>query len=1009
MRKWSYRILFVFLLLLLGAIIYVEVNKDELARQIIESVNSDINGSLDYQSSEISLFRSFPRISLRFSNVELNRGEANNVQSVFFAEKIDCNFSIPSLIFSSSEIIIDYFAVANGTLSLSEDKYGQSNFRNILSSTEESNEVVELLIKEFAFENCELIYLNDYTDQHFRLGKLQWKGRASFEESGIYASSDLEGRIYYRQSPVIPAINLDLAANSQIHLSNSFDTITLEKTYCTINNLPLDVESQLILTDKSYLYEVIFAIADSKFKNIVSLIPVYYKNNFEDLQADGTIYAQGKVQGDSESQYPRYDIEVSAENGSVRYPGLPNQIEGIQFNLHLFNDNSTQAFERINIANLQARSEKSNIDGDIQIDNKQGQQNILGELTFGLDLKDLSECFATDGSDEMEGTIRGNISGRSDSNQLYSDLSGSIQLSNIQLNREHSAYSMREGQISIEDEILQYRLDEVNFSELSNLNSYGTLKVLNLPERFKVIGQGSIDIDYLSIPNEYANNSDSLNTSFTDLPEIEMILDVNVKHLKYGAYDVKGIRSTSEMQDNLLVTNATIGDFNGSKIVAKGKFEHLIDYISKEDTVKGEIQLQFDQLILDSLLRTSDDVVENNDELLFPSDIDLEISYTGDKVLYHGIDLSRIIGDLNIRGEKIILNNQASLFGGSIEASGIIEPSNSDSIQADLVLSLGSLSFQETAKKVNLFSKFIPIAKFLEGEYTASLHWSSLFDKQYVPDLNSLNAIGTIETSNGAINGVLPLESFLNKYIAQRPSSSYQLEDAKSYFQIKDGKVVVDEIKLNRDDIDITLSGSHSFDQMLDYTVKASIPGTLINQGAFSKLPLDLSQLNFPFSSLTNNAIVQLAIDIQGKSAQPRFSVKDVSVSQGGQTTSIVTNTTEKLQESQDSLISMIKDTITLTGEDVLSRLDSVVNVNKSQLDSTLTNIKDSIETTITSLEDLISKEREEIRKGGPLLLDSLSTQDLDSIKQRFEDIFKKKTSLFDSLKSGLPKKPKER
>ena len=1007
MKKWILRILLLVVLVILGLTLYIECNKKAIARQIIAVSNEMINGKITYSDVSVSFLSTFPNIDFGLNDLVLFPEEHLDSNALFKSSSTHTQLNLIDLILGKTKKIRSIL-LKDTELYLLELEDGSTNYK-ILKDNSSDNSPVDLTIGRIEIENGLLNYTSLSSKRQFRLEGFALAGQVDYIESEIKAICSTSGDIFLKPNPLIPEISFALEANATIEINEAIDTISINNAICKLNDLPLNFSTLLILSDDMVDYALDFNAPSSDFKQLISLLPNFYKNRFDQINTQGSFNVNGNIKGNSNQEYPLYEIYASAKNGFIQYTDLPNSIDQVRFQFKGINNDPNSSFQKLEITELNAMSNRSSVNGDIAVSQFSKLLELKSDIEFYVDLKDLQNSILIKDGNELSGELRGTLQGSSSSEGQLKNLSGSLNSDQISFKSESDLQILERASIALNNNELDYEFKNYSNENFKDLNLSGSVSnpIEFINQQAKEI-KGSLTIsgrEWTIQPVEPRNDSTEIGI-LGSWPQLDLLVNLQMENIIYKEQEIKEVSATLNWQGTTSEFSGEVGQFQNGPMKAIGTLNNLENYLLSGDTLSGSLNIEFDQINLDPFITSTNSHESSNGQLGIPDNIDLDLDYLGESIVFNSLDISNVVGALGIKDQKIIAKHQAKLFGGKIELSGILEPHLDSGYDIDIMLTLSEMSFKETAEKTKLFSKFIPIAKFLEGNYTATLNWNSKLDNDFLPDIETLSAIGTIQTADGAINSTLPIDTFIQKFTKREGKGKILLENAKSYFEIENGAIVVDEVQLEKGDYRISMSGSHGFNQKLNYAVFIDIPKSELNTASLADRIVDLGQFDESLQKASDQLFVRIESSMTGSTNQPKFQVKGVSFHAKGGSSSIAECLQRGLENRKDTLIADIKDSINSTVDLVKVKIDSTLSNGRNQLDSAIRSTKDTIESTIASLEDIVQNEEEQVLQEGRVLIDSIKAGNLDSLKSKFEEILKDKEGVLDRLKKKLPKKP---
>lgn len=128
-----------------------------------------------------------------------------------------------------------------------------------------------------------------------------------------------------------------------------------------------------------------------------------------------------------------------------------------------------------------------------------------------------------------------------------------------------------------------------------------------------------------------------------------------------------------------------------------------------------------------------------------------------------------------------------------------------------------------TFSTFNTFHKLAPVGDKAKGTFSASLAITSSLNQKMEPVMNSLSGSGRFQSDAVRIENSDVLVKIAERLKLER-FKTLNVRDVNFNFAFSEGKVEVAPFDMQLGDATATLSGSHSFDQTLDYLMVFSIP-----------------------------------------------------------------------------------------------------------------------------------------------------------------------------------------
>jgi hypothetical protein len=563
----------IFKRILLGIIVFFLIGttalyayKDTLIREIIAQYNEALNITIDYKDVDLSLIKKFPKAQLTVNELSIVNDDMKDTlvqaQKVYFALNIRDLFKK-----TNEKITIDAISIENATLNLLVNKEGVATYdvKNIqntsLSNTETStNEDKGISIKNYEIKNSTIIYSNKPSNINLNIANINHSGTGDFANSQLDLDTkttiealtfSLDNVNYFNKAKV------DLTAVLGIDLDKM--KFTFKENKAIINDLVLVFDGLIQINDANQEYDITFNAPKANFKNLLSLVPSAYSNDFSGVSAQGIARVNGLFKDIlSDSEFPHYAVNIKTNNASFQYPDLPKSVKGITFDGEIANQG--------NEASLAIKDLKFTIDKDT-FETKGNITKLLSNPTIDaifkgvLNLENLSKAYPIALDNELKGVLKADFTLQADQKAISQNNYEKIKTKGI-ASLTNFAYSDKEmaNPIYIENAAIQFNTNSIKLVDFkaktgkSDLQASGKLDNLfafvldnkDLKGDFDISSNTFVVSDFLVAETASSNTAnDSINTVSESL-KIPSFLDINTR-----------VNAKKVVYDNLVLHNVT--------------------------------------------------------------------------------------------------------------------------------------------------------------------------------------------------------------------------------------------------------------------------------------------------------------------------------------------------------------------------------------------------------------------------------------------------------------------
>jgi uncharacterized protein involved in outer membrane biogenesis len=390
--------------------------------------------------------------------------------------------------------------------------------------------------------------------------------------------------------------------------------------------------------------------------------------------------------------------------------------------------------------------------------------------------------------------------------------------------------------------------------------------------------------------------------------------------------------------DNLLLSfnprNVTLSQLKGgygkTHFEASGVLNNLLAYMLKHQTLEGSLNVRADVVDLDQLMGTTAAPLKTDTTtshtsataatgpFAVPDNIDFTLHTSVDQIHYGTLDLRQVSGSLRIADEMVKLDNvQAQGLDGTMTLNGAYSTKISKKTPVfAMSYDLQKLDVQKTFYAFNSVQKLMPAGKYIAGKFSSKLTVDGILGSDMKPDLNSLNGSGSLLLVDGALKDFAPTDK-LAQTLHLDQLKDIPVKDIKTTFSFKNGRVIVDPFHVVVKDIDMTVGGSHGFDQSLDYDLAMKLPRSLLGGQASSAVNDLVARAGSKGVNVKVEDHVSLPVKVGGTLTNPILKM-DLKGALSSTASSLKQQATDLVKARVDSAKQQLKDTARAVGKQAL-------------------------------------------------------------------------------------------
>jgi len=338
--------------------------------------------------------------------------------------------------------------------------------------------------------------------------------------------------------------------------------------------------------------------------------------------------------------------------------------------------------------------------------------------------------------------------------------------------------------------------------------------------------------------------------------------NVEISDFKFSSEDIVNPINISKAEIDFNPSVISLNEFQAktgnSDIAATGTIEGLLGFLLSDKKLKGDFDVKSNNFVVSDFMVEggADQPVNQSAEpetaLKIPGFLDCTMTADAKKVLYDDLTLTNVKGQLAISDEKAYLKDMSSnLFDGTINMNGIVD-TKTETPKFNMDLGIDQFDISKSFSGLDMLRALAPIASGMEGKLNSKIGLSGNLGEDFTPVLNSVtgDAIAELLTSEykpknealfSALSGKLDFLDF----------SKLDLKKLKTKLDFKDGKVNVNPFDVKYNDIAITVDGSHTFSNVMNYKAVLNVPAKYLG-----------SEVNRLIGRINDNDVNEIKIPI---------------------------------------------------------------------------------------------------------------------------------------------------
>ncbi len=293
---------------------------------------------------------------------------------------------------------------------------------------------------------------------------------------------------------------------------------------------------------------------------------------------------------------------------------------------------------------------------------------------------------------------------------------------------------------------------------------------------------------------------------------------------------VKNLLGTLQFNNNDLALSNVSATLGNSDFLLNGFFKNIITFLLFENQPIGiETDLKSDFLDLDQLfaLGFGKDGEGNSDspeyEFTISRNIFLNFNCNVNAMRYKRFYATKMKGDLLVKNQMAVSRGiTLKSMGGELSLSGIVDAKNPKAIDVVSSFNLKGVQLDSIFYVFENFNQDFIMDKNLKGNTDATVSLEMVLNPSLRLFQETLIADISTTIKNGQLNNFEPMQK-LNRYLDDDGLSKIRFSDLKNDIHIENKTIYIPQMEVRTNVTSLKLSGTHTFDQRIDYHIIAPL------------------------------------------------------------------------------------------------------------------------------------------------------------------------------------------
>lgn len=308
--------------------------------------------------------------------------------------------------------------------------------------------------------------------------------------------------------------------------------------------------------------------------------------------------------------------------------------------------------------------------------------------------------------------------------------------------------------------------------------------------------------------------------------------------IKNSTLAFDSINGSFVLNNNNITVNSFSGNTPKSDFYLKGTLKDVLAYSFSEDAdINVEAAFQSNNLDLNEFLLNQKESSKRDTvyKIHFSPRLKFILNSDIGHLRFRKFDAKNIRGTFQLRNQKLIGDPISfSTMDGSITAIGMIENTTDSTLLITCDAKLNKLNINKLFIQLEDFHQNMITSDNLKGIATADVQFASVWKSDLTVDLNKIYVRSSMVIEKGELLHYEPMKS-LSRFVELSELDNIKFATLQNQIEIKDQNIFIPKMNLESSAMNVTLFGTHSFENEIDYHFKVLLSDLLSKKARKAK------------------------------------------------------------------------------------------------------------------------------------------------------------------------------
>lgn len=566
--------------------------KNQIVNLVKKEINKKINAKVDFKDVNISLFRHFPKVAVGLDELQVIGTGLFAADTLIAAKRLDAALNIMSVIQGTDMTIYSLF-VESPRIHVIVNKDGFKNWDimkpdTVVAATT-SGKSFKMALQQYAVHNAYISFKDETAALGTEIFNLNHEGSGDFT-SGQFTlkTSTNADAVTVTYGGIAYLSNVKAVADADIQVDNKNNVYSFKTDKISVNDLKINGEGVIKnLAEKGYDMDIKFKSPSTDFKNILSLVPAIYTNDFSKIKTSGTAIFDGFVKGlYNQTNIPAYHVNIEVKNGFFQYPDLPKPLQQINIKAQIDNPDGVTDNTIVNVEKAHFEMDQEPFDIRVLVKKPISNMFVDAAAKGKLDLGKVAQLIKLKAGTKLSGLlnadvfVKGNVKDIEQQKFDQFTAGGTIDLNNFLYVAKDYPTGVKINALATSFTPAMVDIKTLNGQYLSsNFNGSGQINnLLNYMLQGKPLNASlNLNADNINLNNWMGTSADTTTKGPAAAPfavpaNLNILVTTNVDKLQYDKVEITGLSGSLKINDETVTVANVKGNALDGAVMMNGTY-----------------------------------------------------------------------------------------------------------------------------------------------------------------------------------------------------------------------------------------------------------------------------------------------------------------------------------------------------------------------------------------------------------------------------------------------------